>query len=208
MLSKLKYFIQQSWLLLISAFFFGLLIAVTNAALSDRIEQNRIAKLNALTKALLPAAERFQPVAADIEVQLSDGSKEKATIFEAFSADGQRVGWSFNAHGTGFAGPIELVIAADKGFQKMMGYNVLASSETPGFGDQIKSDYYRNQFVNAPAERLTLVKTGSPATIDSQIVAITGATVTSQAAVNIINTFLTQIKDQMQKKGLIGNVGQ
>ncbi len=208
MLFKLKYFIQQSWLLLISAFFFGLLIAVTNAALSDRIEQNRIAKLNMLTKALLPAAERFQPVEADIEVQLPDGSKEKAMIFEAFSADGQRVGWSFNARGTGFAGPIELVIAADKDFQKMMGFSVLASSETPGFGDQIKADFYRNQFINAPAERFTLVKTGSPTAIDSQIVAITGATVTSQAAVNIVNTFLTQIKDQMQKKGLIGNVGQ
>jgi len=208
MLSKLKYFIRQSWLLLFSSFFFGMLIAVTNAALSDRIEQNRIAKLNALTKALLPMAERFQPVEADIEIRLPDGAKEKATIVEAFSGSGQRVGWSFNARGIGFAGPIELVIAVDKDFQKIMGYNVLASSETPGFGDQVKSDYYRKQFINAPAERLTLVKTGSAAAIDSQIVAITGATVTSQAVVNIINTFLTQIKDQMQKKGAIGNVSQ
>jgi len=208
MLPKLKYFLQQSWLLLVSSFFFGLLIAVTNAALSGRIEQNRIAKLNELTKALLPAAEHFQPVEAGIEVQLPDGSKEKATIFEALASDGQRVGWSFNARGVGFAGPIELVIAVDKDFQKMMGFNVLASSETPGFGDQMKTDYYRNQFINAPAERFTLAKTGSPAIIDSQIVAITGATVTSQAVVNIVNTFLTQIKDQMQKKGLIGNVSQ
>jgi electron transport complex protein RnfG len=207
-MSKLKYFVQQSWLLLVSSFFFGLLIAVTNAALSGRIEQNRIAKLNALTKALLPDAERFQPLDADIEVQLPDGSKEKATIFEAFSSDGQRVGWSFNAHGTGFAGPIELVVAVDKDFQKLMGFNVLASSETPGFGDQIKSDYFRKQFTGAPADKLMLVKTGSAATLDSQIVAITGATVSSQAVVNIVNAFLTQIKNQMQEKGLIGNVGQ
>jgi len=205
---KLKYFLQQSWLLLVSSFIFGLLIAVTNAALSGRIEQNRITKLNELTKTLIPTAERFKPVEDDIQVQLPDGSKENATIFEALSGDGQRVGWSFNAHGVGFTGPIELVIAVDKDFGKIMGFNVLASSETPGFGDQMKSDYYRKQFVDAPAERLTLVKTGSPAAIDSQIVAITGATVTSQAVVNIVNTFLTQIKDQVQKKGLIGNVGQ
>ena len=64
------------------------------------------------------------------------------------------------AHGTGFSGPIELVMAADKDFQKIKGYSVLASSETPGFGDQMKNDYYRNQFVNAPAERLTLVEDG------------------------------------------------
>jgi len=207
-MSKLKYFVQQSWLLLVSSFFFGLLIAVTNGALSGRIEQNRIAKLNALTKALLPDAERFQPLDTDIEVQLPDGSKEKATIFEAFSGDGQRIGFSFNARGTGFTGPIELVVAVDKDFQKLMGFSVLASSETPGFGDQIKSDYYRRQFINAPADKLMLVKTGSAAAVDSQIVAITGATVSSQAVVNIVNTFVTQIRDQMQKKGLIGNVGQ
>ncbi len=71
-------------------------------------------------------------------------------------------------------------MAADKDFQKLMGYNVLVSSETPGFGDQMKNDYYRNQFVNAPAEQLTLSKTGNPAAIDAQIVAMTGATVTSR----------------------------
>lgn len=208
MLHKFKYFLQQSWLLLVSAFFFGLLIAVTNAALSPRIEQNRINKLNALTKTLLPTADRFQPVNVDIEVQLPDGSKEKAVVFEAFANDGQRVGWSFNAHGMGFSGLIELVIAVDRDFQKIMGFNVLTSSETPGFGDQMKNDYYRGQFAGAPAEKLTLVKTGSAATVDTQIVAITGATVTSQAVVNIVNTFLVQIKDQMQKKGLFGNVGK
>ena len=64
------------------------------------------------------------------------------------------------------------------------------------------------EFVSAPAELLTLTKTGNPGEIDSQIVAITGATVTSQAVVDIVNTFVVQIKDQMTKKGLIDNVSQ
>ncbi len=207
-MSKLKLFARESWLLLVSSFVFGLLIAVTNAALSDRIEQNKSAKLNELTKTLLPNAEIFQPVQAEIEITLPDGSKEPARIFEALSADKQRVGWSFMARGSGFSGDIELVLAADRDFQKLMGYNVLVSSETPGFGDQMKNDYYRNQFVNAPTGQLTLSKTGDPATVDNQIVAMTGATVTSTAVVNIVNTFVVQIKDQMTKKGLIGNVAQ
>lgn len=205
---KLKLFLQESWLLLASSFIFGLLIAVTNAALSGKIEQNKAAKLNELTKALLPEAEIFKPVEAQIEVELPSGTKDAAMIFEALSSDQQRVGWSFRAYGTGFADKIELVIAVDKDFGKMMGYSVLASSETPGFGDQMKNDYYRNQFINAPTDKLTLVKTGDPGAIDSQIVAITGATVTSQAVVNAVNTFMVQIKEQMTKKGLIGNVSQ
>ena len=203
---KLKYFFEQSWLLLAGSFCFGLLIAMTNAALSGRIEQNKAAKLNDLTRALLPGAEIFQPVEADIQVKLPNGAQEKAKIFEILSGDKQRLGWSFNAHGTGFAGPVELVIAVDKDFQKIMGFDVLASSETPGFGDQIKSDFYRKQYAGAPAERLTLVKTGDPAVADAQIVAITGATVSSEAVVDIVNTFLTQIKGQMQEKGLVGHV--
>ncbi len=205
-MSKLKYFLQQSWLLLASSFFFGLLIAMTNAALSERIEQNKAAKLNDLTRALLPGAEIFQPVETAIEVELSDGSREKTRIFEVLAGDKQRLGWSFNAHGSGFAGPVELVIAVDKDFQKIMGFDVLASSETPGFGDQIKSDYYRKQYVGAPTEPLSLVKMGDPAVADAQIVAITGATVSSEAVVEIVNRFVTQIKSQLQEKGLIGNV--
>ncbi len=205
-MSKLKYFLQQSWLLLASSFFFGLLIAMTNAALSDRIEQNKAAKLNDLTKVLLPGAEIFQPVEAEIEVELPDSSREKTKIFEVLAGDQQPLGWSFNAHGSGFAGPVELVIAVDKDFQKIMGFDVLASSETPGFGDQIKSDYYRKQYAGAPTEPLSLVKTGDPAVADAQIVAITGATVSSEAVVEIVNRFVTQIKSQLQEKGLIGNV--
>jgi len=207
-MSKLKFFLKQSWLLLTSSFFFGLLIAMTNTALSDRIELNKAAKLNDLTRVLLPGAEIFQPVEADIQVELPDGSKEKTKIIEVLAGDKQRLGWSFNAHGSGFAGPVELVIAVDQDFQKIMGFDVLASSETPGFGDQIKTDYYRKQYAGAPAEKLALVKTGNPAVADAQIVAITGATVSSQAVVDIVNRFLTQIKSQMQEKGLIGNVRQ
>jgi len=204
-MSRLKHFVEQSWLLLASCFCFGLLIAVTNAALSGRIELNKVAKLNELTKALLPAADRFQPVQADIEVALPDGSKEKMMVFEALSKDKQRVGWSFNAHGMGFSGTIEMVVALDKDFQKIMGFDILSSSETPGFGDRIKSDWYRQQFVGAPADRLSLVKVADPAIKDEQIVALTGATVSSQAVVDTVNRFLTQIKDQMMQIGLMGN---
>lgn len=207
-MSKLKLFAQESWLLLVSSFLFGLLIAVTNAALSDRIEQNKSAKLNALTQTLLPSAEVFKPLEAQIEITLPDGTKTAVPVWEALTADKQRVGWSFRASGMGFSSTIELVVAVDRDFAKIMGYSVLTSSETPGFGDQMKDDYFRNQFVNAPAGQLTLAKTGDPAAIDSQIVAISGATVTSQAVVGIFNTFVVQIKDQMTKKGLIGNVGQ
>jgi len=196
---KIKYFIQQSWLLIVASFFFGLLIAVTNAALSPRIVQNKINKRNRLVGALLPEAKNFV-LDAEIEIESIQGKKEKVEVYRAMSEAGECVGWSFNAAGSGFQDKIELVVAVDKDFEKLAGFDVLASNETPQFGDQIKYDYYRDQFKGAPAEELKLIQSGDPKKIDAEIVAISGATVSSEAVVEIINNFLTQIKEQMQKK--------
>ncbi len=204
-MNKIKLFLQQSWLLIVLSFFFGLLIAVTDAALAAKIEHNKVEKLNRLTVALLPDAKQFEQLDEEIEVELARGKKEKIKVYKAVSQAGDCIGWSFIAAGQGFADKIELVVAVDKDFQKIAGFNVLACNETPGFGDRIKTPYYRNQFVGAPSGELKLVKTGDTGKVDSEIVAITGATVSSEAVVQIINTFMTQIKNRMQEKGLIGN---
>ena len=94
------------------------------------------------------------------------------------------------------------MVAVDKGFGKFAGYAVLSSNETPGFGDKIKRSYYRNQFKGAPVEELGLVKTGDDKKVDSEIVAISGATVSSQAVVDIINNVVVQIKNKMQERAV------
>lgn len=202
---KIKHFIEQSWLLITASFFFGLLIAVTSAALSPRIEQNKINKRNRLVGALLPEAKDFVPVEGGIEIESIQGKKETVEVFRAVSAAGECVGWSFNAIGPGFADKIELVVAVDKNFEKFAGFDVLASNETPGFGNQIKFDYFRDQFKGAPAEGLKLATSGDNTKIDSEIIAISGATISSEAVVDIISNAINQIKKQTQQKGLIGN---
>lgn len=196
---------QQSWLLIVASFCFGLMIAVTSAGLSPRIRQNEINKRNRLVGMLLPEARSFIALDTKIEIEPLPGKKEKVDVYKAVSDANECVGWSFNAAGAGFAGQIVLVVAVDAAFEKIAGFDVLSSSETPGFGDQIKYDYYRNQFKGAPADQLKLVSIGEPKTIDSQIVGITGATVSSTAVVGILNTFLSGIKAQLKEKGLIGD---
>lgn len=203
---KIKHFFQQSWLLITASFFFGLLIAVTSAALSPRIEQNKINKRNRLVGALLPEAKNFVPLESQIEIESMQGQKETVEVFKAISATDECVGWSFNAVGSGFADKIELVVAVDKNFEKFAGFDVLASNETPGFGNQIKFDYFRDQFKGTPTEGLKLASSGdNTKTDDAEIIAISGATISSEAVVDIISNAITQIKKQIQQKGLIGN---
>jgi electron transport complex protein RnfG len=194
-----KHFIEQSWLLIVASFFFGLLIAATNAAWAPRIERNKTEKLNSLMASLLPKTADFK-LETELEIKSAKDKKVKTKIYKAVSYTGRCVGYCFNASGPGFADKIELVVAVDKDFQKIVGFDCLASNETPGFGDRIKQPYYRNQFAGAPTGILELVKAGDAKKIDSEIVAISGATVSSEAVVKIINNSITQIKGQMQKR--------
>ena len=196
---------QQSWLLIVASFCFGLLIAVSNAALSPIIRQNEINKRNRIVTVLLPEAKDIILLDEQVEIQSSQGKMEKVVIYKAMSGSYECVGWSFEAAGSGYADNIKLVIALDKNFEKIAGFDVLSSNETPGFGDQIKYDYYRDQFKGAPAGELKLVTIGERSKIDSEIVAISGATISSEAVVEIVSNSVTQVKEQMRKKGIIGN---
>ena len=204
---KVKYFFQQSWLLIVSSFFFGLLIAAANAAWQGRILQNEEDKFNNLAKQMLPDANSFETVLENVEVDTGKGKKKFTSVKKALAADGTCIGWAFKCEGSGFADKIKLVLAVDADFKELKGFGVLSSNETPGFGDQIKLPYYRNQFVDIPAEKLVLSKVGDSSKKDSEIIAISGATISSQAVVDIINNFLPQVKEQIMKKGLIGNGG-
>ena len=198
---KIKYFIKQSWLLVVSAFIFGLLIAVTNAALLDRINANNASKITDKLQSLMPEAKEFAKQ-EPITIKSQKGKDIDVEIYKAVS-DGQCQGWAFNASGAGFADKIILIVVVDKSFEKMVGFSVLASNETPGFGDRITNSYYRDQFAGAPTDKLSLVKTGNPDQIDSDIVSVSGATISSQAVVDIINNTMLQLKNKMLKKGMI-----
>ncbi len=202
---KIKHFIQQSWLLIVSSFCFGLLIAVTNAAWSPRIEQNQKDKLNNLMKTLIADANDFKMVLEAVQIPGRKGRITKTDIYEADDAEGRSIGFAFIASGPGFADKIKLVIAVDGKCEKFFGFDVLSSNETPGFGSKIKEDYYRNQFKGAPAGKLELVRVGKTEKLDSKIVAISGATVSSEAVVKIFNMYIDKVKEKLKAKGLINN---
>ena len=201
-MGKFRHFIEQSWLLIVASFGFGLLLAATNYALAGRIEQNRTDKLNRLAKGLLPDSKHFVEV-EPVQIASSRGKVEKVAVYKAVSENEECIGWSFTVSGSGFMDRIDLVVAVDAGFEKFEGYDVLMSNETPYIGDKIKNDYYRDQFDGAPIGGLKVLTSGNAGKIDSEIIAISGATISSEAVVAILNGAAVKVKEQMQKKGLI-----
>ena len=213
---KIKHFIQESWLLIVASFAFGLLIAVANASLDERIKQNEKDKLDNLMKSLISDANDFQIAIGQAEIPGDKGRVETTDVYKALGKDGGVIGFAFVAVGAGFADKIKLVIAVDSKCEKFFGFKVLSSNETPGFGSKIADDNpesdedFADQFKGAPAQEFELIKTGKLEVIkkiDSQIVAISGATVSSDAVVKIFNMYTDKIREQLplQQKGLIGD---
>ncbi|NLH16144.1 MAG: FMN-binding protein [Phycisphaerae bacterium] len=206
MANSIRLFVRESWLLIVSSFLFGLLLAVTDAAWSPRIVQNELNKFNKLAAALFgKEGTTFEPIEG-ISLNSSKGQPIPVDVRKAM-LNGQCIGWAFMAEGSGFAGPIRLVVAADAGFEKILGFGTLVCNETPGFGDKIKirGGFYEKQYQGAPVGPFALTKAGDPAAIDSTIVAITGATVTSDAVVAIFNRYAVAIQTQMKAKGLLSH---
>jgi electron transport complex protein RnfG len=203
---KLKIFFQQSWLLIVSSFFFGLLVAGANAAWKDKIDYNvNVYKFNKIAKDVLPEAANFEEVTQKIEIDTGSSGKVNASLRKALDSSGAELGWLFICQGRGYNGTIQLILAVDSKFEKIKGYGVLAQTETPTLGDRIQSPYYHDQFINAPAGEFVLSKTGNPEKIDSEIVAISGATISSKAVVDILNRFLPQVKKEMKEKELLND---
>lgn len=204
-MSKLRFFWEQSWLLLVSSLIFGVLLAMTDAALAPQIKRNETEKFTRLAGGMLPEAVRFEPLESKIAVAAPGGKTAAVEVYRALDRQGHTVGWAFACEGGGFSDKIKLVVGVDGRFEKLAGFGVLSSNETPGFGDKITipGGFFQKQFVGAPADKLTLVKTGRSEQIDAEIVAITGATVTSQAVVDILNTYVAAIRSALKEQGLL-----
>lgn len=112
-MSKIKYFIRQSWLLLVTSFLFGLLIAVADAAWSTKIEQNKVEKLRSLMAGLISDANSFELAIKDANLPGDEGRLIKTDVYKAINKQGGCAGFAFIAAGAGFADKIELVVAVD-----------------------------------------------------------------------------------------------
>ncbi len=201
--NPLVLFIKESWLLLVSAFIFGLLLAGINAAWSPKVAANKELKIQDAIVALIPATANTQIAVDNQPIKLSDKDSAKTSIFKALDKNNKLIGFAFTASGAGYADRIDLMIAVDPDFKKFLGYKVIFSNETAGFGSKIKKPFYRDQYIGAPAKKLTLKKLGNAKKIDDEIIAISGATISSTAVIDIFNKYVDKVKELMTQKGLL-----
>jgi len=168
-------FITQAWLVIGLALCFGAALAGIQATLQPRIEENRLNDTLGQIPRLVPGAS------GGVQLEAEGGR-----LFLAVDAEGRPAGWVRLAGGPGFADRIELLIGLDLEGGTIMGLSVLEQKETPGLGNRITEASWLAQFDDrAAGQTLRLVK-GTPSGED-EIEAVTGATISSQSVVDIVN---------------------
>jgi electron transport complex protein RnfG len=89
---------------------------------------------------------------------------------------GQTIGYIVRSFGKGYSGYIDTLVSVDKNFT-IVAIDVLHHTETPGLGDEIDFDYFKDQFKGKTLDHLVVRKEETK----EDIQAITGATISSRA---------------------------
>lgn len=200
--------IVQAWLVLLLALFFGGSLAGVQLVLGPVIETNKINETRQKVPGLINVPAEDQPFLSVASKTVDVDKKGKKVVYNVFQAliNGRTVGWVAKTGGQGYADKIELLIGFDPGFQRITGLFVLDQKETPGLGNKITDPSWRGQFADKSTETpLLVVKTGARAA--NEINAITGATISSKSVTGIINSAMTDLKEQLSGRKTDTNKG-
>ena len=166
-------------LLIISAVA-ALLLALTNSVTASTIAQRNEQANAEARKLVLESAQDFEEV-KDAKTDNSKGVKV-SEIYEAKDASGNTVGYTLKVLPSGYGGTIELMVGIDSANGQVSGINVVSNSETAGLGAKATDPEFSDQYKGKPLEELSVLKNGTPG--DTEIKAISGATITSTAVTN------------------------
>ncbi len=157
-----------------------------------RIDYHREAARKAAIAEVLPPHESYTELAG-----------EAMTFFVA-KRDDETVGIAFQAEGSGFQGNIVMLVGVKPDFSQITGIKILEQIETPGLGTKIvqdpthkaNPDWFTAQFRGLLLEQdIEVVKNEKPGG-ESQVQAITGATISSEAVARIINEWREKAQRQ------------
>jgi len=165
----------------------GLLAGVYRIA-KPLIEEQRAKALEEAVFTVLPEAVDYRRL-----------EKEGVVLYQGLDTTGEPVGLAFTASGGGYQGEIILMVGVDNNLTRSTGMTVLENVETPGLGGKITGKSFQDQFKGLlVVPEIELVKGKKPER-DNQVQAITGATISSQAIVEIINKRLSEVLKAFQQ---------
>lgn len=176
----------------------GGVLSIWDGYTSPKVDAHRLNELKSAIADVIPAYDRYDTLKGN-QMDLFIGRKKGSE---------KPVGIAFRAVGSGFQGKVSIMVGVTPDFSKLTGIKVLEQIETPGLGTKIVEDpsnkadiyWFPKQFIGRNITKdITYVKNAKPST-DSEIQAISGATISSAAVVRILNTDIKKAKQIYQNR--------
>ena len=162
------------------------LLSYVDGLARRKIEMNTQRRIRDSIHILAPGAKTIK------ELEVAD-----EPIYKLLGDNNKLMGYAFIAAGQGYQGTIKMLTVINPGLNRLEGIEVVESLETPGLGAKIQDDFFKKQFKNLDVgQPIECVK--EVPVKDNQIKAITGATVSSRAVVNILNKRIEELKKQLK----------
>ncbi len=134
------------------------------------------------------------------------------SVYGGMDEEGNIVGFAIQASGIGFQDKITLMLGTNASLKKINRLAILDQKETPGLGAKIAdSEFFLLYWENKDSSgTITLRKpaVSSPEELlPTEVNTITGATISSEAVLSIVNTSLEQVREII-KKGKLSSEAQ
>jgi len=187
-----KSMIKDALILFVITLVAGLLLGFVYDVTKEPIAQQKAKAKAQACKNVFAAAETFEPILSEdgpttYFMAWKDSNVDIDEVIRVLDSSGQLMGYVITVTDhEGYGGDIQFSMGVTLD-GTLNGISLLSISETAGLGMKA-GDVLVPQFANKKVESFTYTKSGS--TSDSEIDAISGATITTNAIVNGVNSGL------------------
>jgi electron transport complex protein RnfG len=168
----------------------GLLLSFLNIHTEPLIAAHQMTVLNNALSSVLPGCEKIE------EKNIKDQQ-----FYFGYDATDKVTGVAFLTEGNGFQSKLRILVGMNPQLNQITRISILEQKETPGLGTKIETDpsrkdnpqWFPNQFSDLNLSRkISLVKNQTADKTAGEIMAITGATISSKAVIDIINAAIAR----------------
>jgi len=185
----MKYIIKPAAVLFLTAVIVMALLGVVHRLTIEPIERQRQRTREAAMKEVLPSTDIFQKIFVETPGSIT-------AVYKGFSGD-VLTGIVMELSRRGYSGNIDLMVGISLPDEKISGMRILRHTETPGLGAlAVREDFFR-RFDNRPLIPLGVTR-ASP--LEHEIIAITGATITTRAITEAVNEAIEWYLNQMRNE--------
>lgn len=180
----------------------GGLLSVVNILTAERIELNRQKEIEEAITRVVPGTESSALLYEE----------DNLMVYGGRDADGKDLGYAVYSSGTGFQDIIVLMFGTDLPITTINSLTILEQKETPGLGAKItdREAFLRFWEGKDCSQPLTLRKPAAGAPEDllpAEINTITGATISSEKVLGIVNLSLERLR-RIKQEGKLQSGGR